>query len=110
MPHTDQKPKWTWHEPVSATVVGLFAADELLLDTGASVAASTDAVGVLLDVTGFYATMGGQVTDLGSITKGKRSEEGSAAFDVTEAKVRSRSSLRRRTQRSLWASHLFRPN
>ena len=110
MPHTDQKPKWTWHEPVSATVVGLFAADELLLDTGASVAASTDAVGVLLDVTGFYATMGGQVTDLGSITKGKRSEEGSAAFDVTEAKVRSRSSLRRPTQRSLWASHLFRPN
>ena len=87
VPHTDQKPKWEWHKPVSATVVGLFAADELLLESGASVAASADAVGVILDVTAFYATMGGQVTDLGTITKGEGDEEGSSAFDVTEAKV-----------------------
>ena len=87
--YTVQSPKFMWHEPVEATVVGIFAAGELMLDAGASVTAGPDVVGVILDTTSFYATMGGQVSDLGTISASGASddEESTMTFTVAEAKV-----------------------
>ena len=64
---TDDKPKFS-HEPIQAQVMAIWDGEELGLSPAS--AAEDQELAIILDRTNFYAEMGGQAGDTGTLTSG----------------------------------------
>ena len=87
---TDDKPKYG-REPISAQVRAIWNGDDLGLSP--AMASEDEPLAVILDRTNFYAEMGGQVGDVGTLTAptsldlGDVKHAGRSIFDVESTKV-----------------------
>ncbi len=80
---TNDKPKFA-NDDVETELLAIFTSDGFLEEAGDAQASST--MGLILRDTSFYAEMGGQVGDWGSI----RSDDDTGNFTVSDTKVRLR--------------------
>ncbi len=82
---TDDRPKFL-HEPIQAHVMAIWNGDDLGLSP--SDAFDDEQLAIILDRTNFYAEMGGQIGDTGTLTKahGSPSVGFAAIFDVEATK------------------------
>ena len=79
VPRTDDRPKYEG-APIDAKIVAIWRGDELVTETPPGID-----IAILLDRTNFYAEMGGQVGDTGTLTVGGPTSVGPASgatFDV----------------------------
>jgi alanyl-tRNA synthetase len=79
---TDDKPKFA-HDPIQARVMAIGNGDDLGLSPAS--AFEDEQLAIILDRTNFYAEMGGQVGDAGTLTAGLAASA-AGAFDVETTK------------------------
>ena len=80
---TNDKPKFK-REDVETELLAIYTADGFVEEAGEAQASST--MGLILRDTSFYAEMGGQVGDCGSI----RNDDATGSFTVSDTKVKRR--------------------
>lgn len=82
LPVTDDSSKYEWNVEQPATVLAVWDGEKLIMEAGAAITADMGTVGIITDVSSFYAESGGQEWDEGHLYAGDDMDNATGTFEV----------------------------